>query len=137
MRDTPDEVNYRLESRVRENRTHGSEGGDGIMGRSRPLSASSRNLKPPALADGEFTWAQCWDGFSLELGLHFGTHLRLNAVMLGVIEKLPGSYLTASIFRQMFPSLDVTCSWRFSYKNIYVFHRRFDCLVDYAGNLAG
>ena len=27
-RDTPDEENQRLESRVRENRTHGSEGGE-------------------------------------------------------------------------------------------------------------
>jgi hypothetical protein len=40
QRANPDEENYRLESRVRENRTHGSEGGDGES-RFRPLSGSS------------------------------------------------------------------------------------------------
>ena len=37
----PDEEPHRLESRVRENRTHGSEGGDGES-RSRPLSTNTK-----------------------------------------------------------------------------------------------
>ena len=40
QRANPDEEPHRLESRVRENRTHGSEGGDGAS-RSRPLSGQS------------------------------------------------------------------------------------------------
>ena len=40
QRANPDEETHRLESRVRENRTHGSEGGDGES-RSRPLSERS------------------------------------------------------------------------------------------------
>ncbi len=43
QRANPDEENYRLESRVRENRTHGSEGGDGES-RFRPLSGSLKFL---------------------------------------------------------------------------------------------
>lgn len=31
LRDTPDEDNQQLESRVRENRPHGSEGGEGDL----------------------------------------------------------------------------------------------------------
>ena len=42
-RDTPDEGNYRLESRMRENRTYGSEGGEGESP-SLPLCASVRTL---------------------------------------------------------------------------------------------
>jgi hypothetical protein len=40
----PDEEPHRLESRVRENRTHGSEGGDGES-RSRPLSTTDHKVR--------------------------------------------------------------------------------------------
>jgi hypothetical protein len=42
-RASPDEANDRLESRVRENRMHGSEGGAGVSP-SRPLSVQVVNL---------------------------------------------------------------------------------------------
>src|SRR5699024_10295335 len=45
VRDTPDEENYRLESRVRENRTHGSEGGDGIGPFPTPIGNSGKSRR--------------------------------------------------------------------------------------------
>ena len=47
-RASPDEANDRLESRVRENRMHGSEGGAGVSP-SRPLSGGMCNVQtwPP------------------------------------------------------------------------------------------
>src|SRR5699024_5777115 len=47
VRDTPDEENYRLESRVRENRTHGSEGGDGIGPFPTPIGLHERSQCRP------------------------------------------------------------------------------------------
>ena len=44
-RANPDEADHRLESRVRENRMHGSEGGEGF-GPSRPLSTNRCSRRP-------------------------------------------------------------------------------------------
>ena len=44
MRANPDEDNYLLESRVRENRMHGSEGGESESS-SRPLSVQKQTIQ--------------------------------------------------------------------------------------------
>jgi hypothetical protein len=45
LRDTPDEENQQLESRVRENRKHGSEGGEGNL-----PDPYQKHLPPPRIA---------------------------------------------------------------------------------------